>query len=112
VRQYGGPVKNVGLINLLYSGYRPVVMRSGSISNFDKPRVLVVEDGAAFAAMLGYNFETHGFLVEHVTNGQEALSRSAKFRPHVVLLDRTLPVMCGIEVCRRLRSLPETKDVG
>src|SRR5205085_9344274 len=66
----------------------------------------------AFAAMLRYNFETHGFLVEHVTNGQEALSRSAKFRPHVVLLDRTLPVMCGIEVCRRLRTLPETKDVG
>ena len=87
-------------------------MRSGSVSNFDKPRVLVVEDEGAFAAMLRYNFETHGFLVEHVTNGQEALSRSAKFRPHVVLLDRTLPVMCGIEVCRRLRSLPETKDVG
>jgi two-component system phosphate regulon response regulator PhoB len=87
-------------------------MRSGSISHFDTQRVLVVEDEVAFAAMLLYNLETYGFLVEHVTNGQEALSRGAKFRPHVVVLDWTLPVMCGIEVCRRLRSLPETKDVG
>ena len=87
-------------------------MRSGSISNFDKPRLLVVEDEAAFAAMLRYNLETSGFLVEYVTNGQEALSRSASFEPDILLLDWTLPVMCGIEVCRRLRSLPETKDVG
>ena len=87
-------------------------MRSGSASNLDRPRVLLVEDDAAFAAMLRYNLETRGFLVEHVTNGQEALSRCAKFRPHVVLLDWTLPGMCGIEVCRRLRSQPETKDVG
>src|SRR5437762_11503918 len=87
-------------------------MRDISISNLDRPRVLLVEDEAAFAAMLCYNLETRGFLVEHVANGQEALSRSAKFLPHVVLLDWTLPGVCGIEVCRRLRSRPETKDVG
>ena len=72
----------------------------------------MVEDEAAFAAMLCYNLETKGFLVEHVTNGQEALSGSTSFQPHVVLLDWTLPGMSGIEVCRRLRSLPETQDVG
>ena len=87
-------------------------MKRVGTSDFDKPRVLLVDDEAAFAAMLRYNLETRGFLVEQAANGQEALSRSAKFRPHVVLLDWTLPGMCGIEVCRRLRSLPETKDVG
>ena len=87
-------------------------MRNISTSNLDRPRVLLVEDEAAFGAMLRYNLETHGFLVDHVTSGQEALSRSAQFRPHVVLLDWTLPGMCGIEVCRRLRSRSETKDVG
>ena len=87
-------------------------MKRVGTSDFDKPRVLLVDDEAAFAAMLRYNLETHGFLVDHVTSGQEALSRSAQFRPHVVLLDWTLPGMCGIEVCRRLRSRPETKDVG
>src|SRR5438045_4032428 len=87
-------------------------MRNISTSNLDRPRVLLVEDEAAFGAMLRYNLETHGFLVDHVTSGQEALSRSTRFWPHVVLLDWTLPGMCGIEVCRRLRSQPETKDVG
>jgi two-component system phosphate regulon response regulator PhoB len=87
-------------------------MRGGIASSFDQPRVLVVEDEAAFAAMLCYNLETHGFLVEHVTNGQEALSRSTTFQPRVVVLDWTLPGMSGIEVCRRLHSLPETQDVG
>jgi DNA-binding response OmpR family regulator len=107
-----GPDQKFSFDRLFYLNYRTVLMRSGSISHFDTQRVLVVEDEAAFAAMLLYNLETYGFLVEHVTNGQEALSRGAKFRPHVVVLDWTLPVMCGIEVCRRLRSLPETKDVG
>ena len=87
-------------------------MRNGSASSLDQPRVFVVEDEAAFAAMLCYNLETHGFLVEHVTNGREALSGSTALQPHVVLLDWTLPGMSGIEVCRRLRSLPETQDVG
>ena len=87
-------------------------MSSGSASNLDRPRIFLVEDDAAFAAMLCYNLETQGFLVEHVTNGQEALSRSTAFQPHVILLDWTLPGMSGIEVCRRLRSLPETQDVG
>src|SRR2546423_15250462 len=87
-------------------------MKRVGTSDFEKPLVLLVDDEAAFAAMLRYSPETRGFLVEHAATGQEALSRSAKFQPHVVLLDWTLPGMCGIEVCRRLRSRPETKDLG
>jgi two-component system, OmpR family, phosphate regulon response regulator PhoB len=82
------------------------------LSDSDKPRVLLVDDEAEFAAMLRYNLETHGFLVEQVANGQEALSRIEKILSHVVLLDWALPVISGIEVCRRLRSRPETKKLG
>jgi two-component system phosphate regulon response regulator PhoB len=87
-------------------------MKSVGALDSDKPRVLLVDDEAPLAAMLLYNLERHGLVVEHVTNGQQALSRSAMFRPHIVLLDWRLPGMRGIEVCRRLRSHPETKDVG
>ena len=62
-------------------------MKRVGTSDFDMPRVLLVDDEAAFTAMLRYNLETRGFLVEHATNGQETLSRSAKFQPHVILLD-------------------------
>jgi DNA-binding response OmpR family regulator len=52
--------------------------RVGTLDS-DKQRVLLVDDEAAFAAMLLYHLETHGFLVEHVTNGQEALAIRAEF---------------------------------
>jgi two-component system phosphate regulon response regulator PhoB len=73
-------------------------------------QVLLVDDEIPFATMLRYNLETHGFLVDYVTNGKEALSRIAKTQPHIVLLEWTLPGVSGIEVCRRLRSRPDTKD--
>ena len=48
--------------------------------NLDRPRALLVEDEAAFGAMLRYNLETHGFLVDHLTNGQEALFTNARLK--------------------------------
>jgi CheY-like chemotaxis protein len=45
-------------------------------SNSDKPRVLLVDQEAAYTAMLRQYLERHGFAVEHVTNGREALGRS------------------------------------
>jgi two-component system, OmpR family, phosphate regulon response regulator PhoB len=86
-------------------------MIRGNRLNSQKSQVLLVDDEAAFAVMLRYNLETHGFRVDHVTNGQEALSRIRKTQPHILLLDWTLPGVSGIEVCRRLRSRPETKDL-
>lgn len=81
-------------------------------SNSDKPRVLLVDQEAAYTAMLRQYLERHGFAVEHVTNGREALGRIAAIRPQLVVLDWTLPVMTSIEVCRRLRSRPMTRDLG
>jgi two-component system phosphate regulon response regulator PhoB len=77
----------------------------------DMPRILLVDDEAEFAVALHYRLETDGFLVEHVADGQEALNRIEKIQPAVVLLDWTLPVISGIEVCRRLRSRSETKNL-
>jgi CheY-like chemotaxis protein len=86
-------------------------MRSVGVLDSDKPLVLVVDDEAALAAMLRYNLERHGFLVEHATNGRAALVRIAESRPDLVLLDWTLPSISGIEVCRQLRSRPDTRDL-
>src|SRR5690348_1321428 len=49
---------------------------------------------------------------EAVANGADALKLAASFRPAVVILDLMLPDMSGTDVCRRLRSDPETSDVG
>lgn len=75
------------------------------------PLVLVVEDEAALATMLRYNLEKSGFRVEEASDGQEALNMIAEAQPDVVLLDWMLPVMSGVEVCRRIRHRPVTRDI-
>ena len=75
-------------------------------------RALLVEGRATSADMLKCNLERNGFVVERTSNGDEALSRCARFRPHVVLLNWCSPTLSGIEVCRQLRALPQTREVG
>jgi len=75
-------------------------------------RALLVEGRATSVDILRWNLERNGFVVERAATGDEALNRSARFRPHVVLLNWSLPALSSIEVCRQLRALPETRDVG
>lgn len=76
-----------------------------------KPRVLVVEDEAALATLLSYNLEQNGFTVLEARDGEEALLIAEEQRPDLVLLDWMLPQVSGIEVCRRLRGRPETRNL-
>jgi two-component system phosphate regulon response regulator PhoB len=74
-----------------------------------KPLVLVVEDEAALVTLLTYNLEAEGFRVTAARNGEDALLLAKEQKPDLVLLDWMLPLMSGIEVCRQLRRLPETR---
>ncbi len=73
------------------------------------PLVLVVEDEAALVTLLRYNLEREGFRVAEARDGEEAMLQIAEQMPDLVLLDWMLPLMSGIEVCRQLRRLPETR---
>ena len=74
-----------------------------------RPLVLIVEDQEALVTMLKYNLEGAGFRVNTAGDGEEALVAAAEEVPDLILLDWMLPLMSGIEVCRQLRSKPETK---
>ena len=76
-----------------------------------KPLVLVVEDETALITLLRYNLEREGFRVAEARDGEEALVLCQEEKPDIVLLDWMLPHLSGIEVCRRLRRTPETRDV-
>ncbi len=76
-----------------------------------KPYILIVEDEAPLITLLRYNLEKAGFEVGEAVDGEEALFMVRERRPDLVVLDWMLPSLSGIEVCRRIRRLPETKNL-
>ena len=77
----------------------------------DQPRVLVVEDEPAQLEILAYNLESDGFLVSRARDGEEALLLIREDVPDVIVMDWMMPQLSGIEVCRRLKSNPETRSI-
>ncbi len=76
-----------------------------------KPLILIVEDEAPLVTLLRYNLEKEGFLVCEAADGEDALVQIAERKPDLVLLDWMLPLVSGIEVCRRIRRSPETRSL-
>jgi two-component system, OmpR family, phosphate regulon response regulator PhoB len=77
----------------------------------DQPTVLVVEDEAAQREVLRYNLEAEGFRVASAGNGEEAMVLLDEENPDVIVLDWMLPNLSGIEVCRQIKTRPETRGV-
>jgi len=73
--------------------------------------VLVVEDEDALATLLQYNLEKEGYRVRVAEDGEAAGLLVDERLPDVVILDWMLPKVSGVEVCRRLRSRPETRNI-
>lgn len=67
-------------------------------------RVLVVDDDAALAEMLGIVLRGEGFEPVFCGDGNTALDAFRAAKPDVVLLDLMLPGMDGIDVCRAIRA--------
>lgn len=85
---------------------------SHSTSRSSRPgrlRVLVVDDNLDAADSLGTLLEVLGEDVRVAYDGHSALDVAAGFRPHLVLLDLSMPSLDGFEVARRLRARPEGK---
>lgn len=75
------------------------------------PHVLVIEDDDAIATLIQYNLEKEGYEVAIAGDGEEGLVQTDERLPDLIVLDWMLPKVSGIEVCRRLRGRPETRNV-
>jgi two-component system phosphate regulon response regulator PhoB len=76
-----------------------------------RANMLLVEDDAALAELLNWHFDREDFDVRQTPDGEEALLLAQERTPDIVLLDWMVENLSGIEVCRRLRRMPETANV-
>jgi len=74
-------------------------------------RILVVEDEEALGALLDYNLTHAGYSVRQCSDGDEALIALDEETPDLAILDWMLPGVSGIEICRRIRARPATRDL-
>lgn len=76
-----------------------------------KKKILLVEDDTALATVYQSRLELEGFDVDHVSNGELALSRVLEYKPDLVVLDAMMPKVNGFDVLDILRNTPETTNV-
>lgn len=74
-------------------------------------RVLIVEDEASIAGFLRDGLQEEGFVADIAANGREGLELAMSHldKYDIILLDRMLPGVSGIEICRSIRK--EDKDI-
>ena len=75
-----------------------------------KPKILIIEDDRSLTGVLEYNFSANGFDVICANDGQDALNQARLKLPDLIILDVMIPVVDGLEVCRRLRREAETSE--
>jgi DNA-binding response OmpR family regulator len=69
-----------------------------------QPRVLVVDDELTMREFLEMGLGYEGFEVRTAADGPDALETARAWSPDLVILDRMLPGIDGLEICRRLRA--------
>ena len=74
-------------------------------------KVLVADDDKAITMALNIRLCAAGYDMSSAPDGISAIKAVKEKRPDVILLDIRMPGMDGFEVNRRLKAVPELKDI-
>ena len=77
----------------------------------NEPWILIVDDDPIVRSLMRDALEDEGFNVVEAEDGAEACRVCAEHLPVLLVVDVIMPQMDGFELCRELRSRPETRDV-
>ncbi len=80
-------------------------------SSISQRRILVVDDDSFLREWLQESLVLNGYQVETAENGLKALTTCAEYKPDLVLMDAMMPVMDGIEACRKIKESKEGKSI-
>ncbi|KAF5072976.1 MULTISPECIES: winged helix-turn-helix domain-containing protein [Acetobacterium] len=67
-------------------------------------KILIIEDELNIYELIKFNLETHGFEVDGVQDGGEAIAKILEVLPDLIILDLMLPGKDGISICREIRA--------
>ncbi len=73
--------------------------------------ILVIDDEKDLIDLVSYNLAKEGFVVKGALNGEAGLAKASGELPDLVIVDLMMPGLDGLEVCRRLRSDPQTAAI-
>jgi len=76
-----------------------------------KGRILVVDDEIYIVHILDFSLGMEGYEVITALDGEQALERLKKDRPDLIVLDIMMPKLDGYEVCKAIKSNPETRHI-
>jgi CheY-like chemotaxis protein len=74
-------------------------------------RILIVDDNATNLKLVAYLMKANGYEVDTALEAGAALEAISKHRPDVILMDIQLPGIDGLELTRRLKADPATRDI-
>lgn len=75
------------------------------------PKVLVVDDSWTDLTLIATPLRESGFDVITAVDGDEAIEKVLQERPQCVVMDIILPKQNGFQICRRLKSMEQSRDI-
>ena len=74
-------------------------------------KILIVDDTETMRLYEHMLLSGQGYVLEMAENGIDALKKVEADKPDLVLLDIMMPLMDGIECCRKIKAEDSTKDI-
>jgi two-component system, cell cycle response regulator DivK len=81
------------------------------IKNPVQRKILVVEDNQDSRELVVKILKRKGYLMVEAADGEEALSKALSEKPHLILMDISIPKIDGAEVTRRLKSMEDFQNI-
>ncbi len=74
-------------------------------------KILIAEDDEDIRNLIVLTLQLHGFYVDHVKDGKEAVEKAQTDTYDIILMDVRMPRMTGYDACLRLKEMEKTADI-
>ena len=77
----------------------------------DRRKILIADDETDNRALLIDMLTPFGFELHEALDGQDCIEQALKLQPDLILMDSKMPIIDGLEACKRIRNIADIKDI-